>query len=290
MNKVSLLLNLNTLLSKESVESLLEEEIKKIISNSQLFCESFRIDFSVAEPGRVRVFEIPPQKILKNLSREKKVFPFNGKNYEVKMNSQRYFMFKENPDCVCCGLKGTRMFLEYHPYDMTPHFNLYGEENCELILMTKDHITARALGGEDRHSNYQTMCSVCNNLKGHAFLTLDSLKILRNLYDKKKSSMTKKQIHCFIEDSKKRLPKKEKKPKQKTCKDCFRLNCDLACYSDSKGSIYGVHVYENSNDRRIGSMKKGTILEPILEYRNEFICILNERQSIRISKYNLLPT
>ena len=38
-------------------------------------------------------------------------------------------------------------------------------ENNEEILFTKDHITPRSKGGKNHISNYQTMCSKCNEGK-----------------------------------------------------------------------------------------------------------------------------
>jgi len=40
--------------------------------------------------------------------------------------------------------------------------NAAGEE----VLMTKDHILPRVLGGKDHIDNYQPMCQVCNSEKG----------------------------------------------------------------------------------------------------------------------------
>jgi 5-methylcytosine-specific restriction endonuclease McrA len=74
------------------------------------------------------------------------------------------------------------MILELNPGDDVPHFNLYGEEHGRLVLMTKDHILARSKGGEDILENYQTMCCVCNNLKGNYDLNLDQVLELRQLY------------------------------------------------------------------------------------------------------------
>jgi len=287
MNKVSLKFNFNTDLTKESIESYIRKTEKRLLSSNKLYELSFKLDIEELDTGRIKVFELPVHEVLDNLSSGKKVFRFRDKEYLVKMNSQRYFMFKENLCCVCCGLKGSRMFLEYHPYDMTPHFNLYGVDNGELILMTKDHILAKALGGEDRHSNYQTMCSVCNGLKGHTSLTLDSLKTLRRVFDESKFKMSKKQIHYFLEECKSQLKKKEKKSRTKADKNCMVLNCDVACFLDDKGGIYGRHIYEKVSDKRVGCMKKGTFLDPILEYRGEVICSIGHKDSIRILKRNL---
>ena len=183
MSKYKISLNLNfsldTNLTKIQIKEIIEENIDYIFSDfeeDKVYDQSelFSCD-EIKDLGRFKVGEFPVSEVLSQVYRGKKVFEHNNKKYHVNMNSQRYFVFKENIFCVCCGIEGTKMFLEYHPSDMSPHFNLYGEHEGELVLMTKDHILAKACGGDDRHSNYQTMCLTCNNLKGHASLTLESL-------------------------------------------------------------------------------------------------------------------
>lgn len=103
--------------------------------------------------------------------------------YTVRMNSDRYFVFKDNPRCVSCGLEGTKMILDMNPGDHSPHFNLYAEEDGRYVLMTKDHVLAKARGGTDELANYQTMCCTCNNLKGHYDLSVEQVQELRKLYN-----------------------------------------------------------------------------------------------------------
>ena len=100
---------------------------------------------------------------------EPEEFHIKGKTYRVKMGSVRYQTFCKSLKCVKCGVEGTVMRLEYsHGSDPTrPHFNLYAitEEGLPL-LMTRDHIIPRSLGGSDAISNQQTMCAPCNSAKG----------------------------------------------------------------------------------------------------------------------------
>lgn len=103
--------------------------------------------------------------------------------YPVRMNSDRYFVFRDNPRCVACHLEGTKLLLDINPGDQSPHFNLYAEENDRLVLMTKDHILAKSMGGTEDLANFQSMCCICNNLKGHYDLTLDNVRELRELWD-----------------------------------------------------------------------------------------------------------
>jgi len=244
------------------------------------------MNLEISPKNRTRIAEFPISLVLNNVFSPKKTFEYEGEKYEVKMNSQRYFMFRENLNCVCCSLKGTRMFLEYHDADKVPHFNLYGEQNNELILMTKDHIIARALGGQDKHSNYQTMCLICNNLKGHSSLTLDSLKKLRKIFDSNKNNLTKKKLHLLIEDSKRKLAKSQKlkkaiKPKNSN----VVLKLDLNCYA-KENSFIGTPAYEPApkNKNKIGCIKRGTILKPIIEYKNKLFCELSNDQYLEIEK------
>lgn len=74
--------------------------------------------------------------------------------------------------CKKCGLSGAFFALERDIYQPQAkgnkyHLNLYAtlEDNTE-VLMTKDHILAKANGGKNSLDNYQTMCVACNCQKG----------------------------------------------------------------------------------------------------------------------------
>jgi 5-methylcytosine-specific restriction endonuclease McrA len=91
---------------------------------------------------------------------------------QVKMSSTRYRCFKNSgTTCVVCGIQGKYFALERHKSQTKSkryHFNLYAiDTNGEEVLMTKDHITPRSLGGSNDFTNMQTMCIHCNHAKGN---------------------------------------------------------------------------------------------------------------------------
>ena len=97
--------------------------------------------------------------------------------YTVKLTSSRLKTFKKNCSCVICGREGEVMLLEGHPNDGSPHFNMYAkDEYGNLILMTKDHILPKSMGGADHQENYQTMCCECNWLKANRSVSNEELR------------------------------------------------------------------------------------------------------------------
>lgn len=249
-----------------------------------------RIDKLKEKVEKVRVGEFKIEEVMPFISKDdfKKEYFCNGISHLVKMNSHRYFIFRECMNCVCCGLPGTKMFLEYHPADKSPHFNLYGEEDGKLILMTKDHIHAKSFGGEDRHSNYQTMCLTCNNLKGHSNLTLDNLRILREVYNENKLKVTKKNLHFLIEEARTKFaqpwPNNRNKRQQiykKLTADAVFTTCDIHVYQNNL-EIYGLSIYDSipANDKQIGCIKKGMCLEPLVVSNNKVMCKIQNDEVI----------
>lgn len=81
----------------------------------------------------------------------------------VKITSQRYIVFQKSLTCCSCGLTGEYFAIERNIDSTTFHLNLYGKNSKgEEVLLTKDHIKPKSLGGKNHHNNYQTMCVDCN--------------------------------------------------------------------------------------------------------------------------------
>ena len=109
---------------------------------------------------------------------------FDGTEYLVGMGSQRYLLFQQSLTCCCCGITGNTMLLQCTARMEPPHFNLYHITSNEYTLMTKDHILPHSRGGKNVLENYQTMCEVCNSIKGFNIIDLGTLLEARHLYTK----------------------------------------------------------------------------------------------------------
>lgn len=157
-----------------------------------------------------RIAEFGIEEVLPYITKheEKKIYQVDGKDYEVKMNSDRYFVFLQNLTCVSCGLMGEVMILELNSEEV-PHFNMYAKENNKLVLMTKDHILAKSKGGEDNLDNYKTMCHICNNLKGNFDLTYEQVYELRKIYNNT-NKLSKKELRELIKITRKKMVNDEK--------------------------------------------------------------------------------
>jgi len=131
------------------------------------------------------VEDVLPYRTSKKSTKE---YAVGDKTYSVKMASQRYHVFAESLSCACCGLVGSKMVLDITLADFKkngrPHFNLYAVYGDYYILMTKDHIEAKAHGGKNRISNYQTMCCLCNSAKSDHKVTIDELRSFESVAER----------------------------------------------------------------------------------------------------------
>jgi len=70
--------------------------------------------------------------------------------------------------CWCCGCKADRWIADRGRKHMgDPVLNLYGMRDGFLVLMNRDHIIPKSLGGVDDIANLRPACEVCNGGRGN---------------------------------------------------------------------------------------------------------------------------
>lgn len=90
----------------------------------------------------------------------------NGKPLTIKMGSLRLQCFRANRACAACGIPISHASLNGDRVrgPEQPHINMWAADGR---LMTRDHIVPVSRGGANTLENSQTMCEVCNTLKGN---------------------------------------------------------------------------------------------------------------------------
>lgn len=78
--------------------------------------------------------------------------------------------------CWQCGCEADRWVADKGPrHDGNPVLNLWGMRGGSLVLMNRDHIIPKSLGGVDDVENLRPACEVCNGGRGNA-LTDEELR------------------------------------------------------------------------------------------------------------------
>lgn len=119
----------------------------------------------------IKKFDVEP--ILELIRSKEKTAKY--KNITFKVSGGRLSNFAYNGvDCICCGAKAAYFSLETQLHSVgdlkSYHLNLYAiDRNGKPVMMTKDHIILRSLGGSDTVENYSPMCLRCNNLRGNSY-------------------------------------------------------------------------------------------------------------------------
>jgi hypothetical protein len=72
--------------------------------------------------------------------------------------------------CFCCGCKADRWIAEKHKQELIGNamLNLYGNQNNNIVMMNRDHIIPRSLGGANVIENLRVACEACNSKRGNA--------------------------------------------------------------------------------------------------------------------------
>ena len=107
------------------------------------------------------------QEMLEWLKHAKKPFDYLPGGFKVHTNSNRLKLFRQTQTCVACGIRGDHFQLNWTKNDVIPHLNMYATKNGASILMTRDHIEPKSLGGGNGLANSQVMCCHCNSKKGN---------------------------------------------------------------------------------------------------------------------------
>ena len=286
---------------RSSLEVLAGKIINKKLIDSKDIKTVVRLNRVKSKLEKICLGVFDPEEIFPFINKEDRKFEYKvgDKSYFVRMDSPRYFVFKASRRCVACGILGTKMMLEYHPNDTTPHFNFYAEEGDGLVLMTKDHIQPKAYGGEDRHSNYQTMCAICNNLKGSTCFTLDAVRKLREIYNKNRNITSKKQMSEIMKEAKESMVidigKKVSNYRRRVmnadskAKGLVLTRCDINVVFTPYGNYIGQSVYEKIDEKHthVASIKKGTELIPLASSKNNILITLTAEDGFLINQ-NLL--
>lgn len=284
----TLIFDFETDLSLEDAQRAVRKELRSIGLHGKERLRSFvQLDRIKNKSDRVKILEMSLEDFLSSVTDKpsRKEFEAGGKVFSVKMNQDRYLLFRQNSECVSCGLKGSRAFLESHKGDSSPHINLYGEHEGKLVLMTKDHIRAKACGGEDCLSNYQTMCSTCNTLKAHSNLSVEDVRRLREIYDHNKSAVPRRQLHQMVEAARNSMERPwpgstvksggERKPNSvETAVDLYVRRSDGALAATPEPSDTGI----------VAKIESGAYLVILLEVNDETYCEMPDGSPVLIKK------
>jgi 5-methylcytosine-specific restriction endonuclease McrA len=201
----------------------LEQDLNELTKGFVLNKRQIRLKKLREVKNKVRITVLEPEEFFKYVNKDNKTQEFivDETVYTARTDSSRFFVFKKDSTCAACGIVGNKMVLELNHNDKSPHFNLYAEENGKLILMTKDHVKPKSKGGKNEIDNYQTMCAVCNNIKGNdERLTNEHIKKLRVIYNDNKN-LPRKQFSQLLDSEKRKISnsvevKKGKKEMKKT--------------------------------------------------------------------------
>jgi 5-methylcytosine-specific restriction endonuclease McrA len=174
------------------------------------------------QAGILRAGELlPPEEVLPHIldggENDKRLIELGG--YTVNVKSRRLYVFKtKGLKCVNCGIQGQHFAIERFPTSETYHLNLYAVKNGIEILMTRDHVWARGLGGSNSIHNQVTMCALCNRQKSKIESQIANARAAAKLRQEKKDfiningvthTVVEKELSCLV-------PTRSEEPSTKT--------------------------------------------------------------------------
>jgi hypothetical protein len=83
--------------------------------------------------------------------------------------------------CWSCGCEADRWIADRGKNNLVGHpvLNLYGIKDDCIVLMNRDHIIPKSLGGTDALENLRPACEVCNGARGNS-LTPEELQFRKD--------------------------------------------------------------------------------------------------------------
>lgn len=114
--------------------------------------------------------------------RPERVLNILGFRLNNKSPRMRLLLVRRELTCKCCGIKASFAAIESCPSSKNyKSLNFYGyDHEGKEVLLTWDHIKPRSLGGKNSASNSQTLCAICNVLKGNA-LHFREIRVIRQM-------------------------------------------------------------------------------------------------------------
>ena len=155
--------------------------------------------------------------------------------YPIWTDTDRYeSLYVHGCKCAKCGLEASFAAIEKETSSKDKfHINVYGTRKSDgkHIVLTKDHIYPRSMGGLDIMENYQTLCASCNcNKNNEAEISvgeaiekgLTTREIQNKLVILKKKEVEMERRRAYFEEARKDwantqrefqelLPKRDKK-------------------------------------------------------------------------------
>lgn len=269
-------------LPKEEIERLATDTLLRALSSAEIPRFDIRVSSAHSREDYRVIREMSWIDSVDRIYRSKNSLPVKDRNksYQAKMNPQRFFLFRENRFCVCCGVEGDKLLVEIRDADKSPHLNLYANGMDGLTLMTRDHVQPKSLGGCDHLSNYQTMCSVCNSLKGHSNIRLSELKRLRKFYDAHRGK-PKQDLHHLVESERHRIsvpwsfgPHQSQAHIRGIEATRHKTLTDLSVYRSPNGTMTARAVCSKPEacGAYIGNIRRGMVFGALFSYRREVEC------------------
>ena len=127
--------------------------------------------------------------------------------------------------CWCCGLFAERWVVEKHKNDLVgrPVLNPYALKKKILVMMNRDHIIPRSLGGLNVIENLRVSCEDCNSQRANSLNKEDKEFILTNkhLFSFDSFKLNKEKMEALLE--KNQYPRKIKAKIRKPFQEVEKL-------------------------------------------------------------------